>query len=106
MDEKLDDKDSQALAYASAGRAGTPLLLVHGYPLDRSMWTPQLDALGDVARVIAPDLRGFGESPAAEYQATYTSLPRATTAGPFTGQPGITQPSACTASGAVHVPLR
>jgi 3-oxoadipate enol-lactonase len=65
MDERLDDKDSGALAYASAGRAGTPLLLVHGYPLDRSMWTPQLDALGDVARVIAPDLRGFGESPAA-----------------------------------------
>jgi pimeloyl-ACP methyl ester carboxylesterase len=64
MDEDLS-KNTPTLAYESAGRGGTPLLLVHGYPLDRSMWRPQLDALSDVARVIAPDLRGFGESPAA-----------------------------------------
>jgi len=41
---------------------GTPLLLVHGFPLDHSMWTGQLDALSDICRVIAPDLRGFGAS--------------------------------------------
>jgi 3-oxoadipate enol-lactonase len=40
-----------------------PLLLIHGFPLDRTYWTAQTRALGDVARVIAPDLRGFGESP-------------------------------------------
>src|SRR5438270_790221 len=42
--------------------AGTPLLLVHGYPLDHSMWLAQLDELSDACRVIAPDLRGFGDS--------------------------------------------
>jgi 3-oxoadipate enol-lactonase len=41
---------------------GTPLVLVHGYPLDHSMWIGQLDGLSDVFRVIAPDLRGFGGS--------------------------------------------
>jgi pimeloyl-ACP methyl ester carboxylesterase len=39
---------------------GKPLLLVHGYPLDHSMWRGQLDGLADACRVIAPDLRGFG----------------------------------------------
>jgi pimeloyl-ACP methyl ester carboxylesterase len=41
---------------------GTPLVLVHGYPLDHSMWRGQLAGLSDACRVIAPDLRGFGAS--------------------------------------------
>jgi 3-oxoadipate enol-lactonase len=41
---------------------GVPLLLVHGFPLDHSMWQGQIDGLGDVCRVIAPDVRGFGGS--------------------------------------------
>lgn len=47
--------------------AGLPVLLVHGFPLDGTLWQPQLDELADEYRVIAPDLRGFGESaPGAE----------------------------------------
>jgi pimeloyl-ACP methyl ester carboxylesterase len=42
--------------------AGMPLLLVHGFPLDHSMWNAQIDALSRQWRVIAPDLRGFGAS--------------------------------------------
>ncbi len=42
--------------------AGTPLLLVHGFPHDGSLWRAQLDGLADVARVVAPDLRGLGRS--------------------------------------------
>ena len=42
--------------------AGLPLLLVHGFPLDHQMWQGQLDDLSDTFRVIAPDLRGFGQS--------------------------------------------
>jgi pimeloyl-ACP methyl ester carboxylesterase len=42
--------------------SGTPLVLVHGYPLDHSMWQGQIDGLSDTCRVIAPDLRGFGAS--------------------------------------------
>ena len=38
------------------------LLLIHGFPLTSEMWTPQIDDLGEFARVIAPDLRGFGNT--------------------------------------------
>lgn len=41
---------------------GAPLLLVHGFPLDHQMWKGQLDDLSKDFRVIAPDLRGFGQS--------------------------------------------
>jgi pimeloyl-ACP methyl ester carboxylesterase len=41
---------------------GQPLLLVHGFPLDHTMWQAQIDALADRCHVIAPDLRGFGGS--------------------------------------------
>jgi 3-oxoadipate enol-lactonase len=44
--------------------AGIPLVLLHAFPLDRTMWSPQLGALVDQARCIAPDLRGFGETTA------------------------------------------
>lgn len=42
--------------------AGTPLLLVHGFPLDHSMWNTQIDRLSQRSQVIATDLRGFGGS--------------------------------------------
>lgn len=41
---------------------GRALVLVHGFPLDRTLWRYQLEGLQSVARVIAPDLRGFGLS--------------------------------------------
>ena len=49
------------LAYDEAG-SGMPLLLVHGWPHDRTMWAGQVAGLATYARVIAPDLRGVGES--------------------------------------------
>ncbi|MFC0532475.1 alpha/beta fold hydrolase [Phytohabitans kaempferiae] len=42
---------------------GEPLVLVHGHPFDRSMWRPQVERFSRAGwRVIAPDLRGYGES--------------------------------------------
>ncbi len=41
------------------------LLLVHAFPLDARMWRPQLDALEASVTVSAPDLPGFGGTPAA-----------------------------------------
>lgn len=41
---------------------GPTVLLVHGFPLDHTMWGPQIDRLARTHRVVAPDLRGFGAS--------------------------------------------
>jgi pimeloyl-ACP methyl ester carboxylesterase len=39
------------------------IVFLHGYPFDRSMWSGQIDFLSaNGYRVLAPDLRGFGES--------------------------------------------
>lgn len=38
------------------------LLLIHGFPLSSQMWAPQLEDLDEFVRVIAPDLRGHGQS--------------------------------------------
>lgn len=47
--------------HAEQGK-GQPLVLIHGFPHDHTLWKPQLEGLSDVARVIAPDLRGFGHT--------------------------------------------
>jgi pimeloyl-ACP methyl ester carboxylesterase len=49
------------LAYIDCG-TGPTVLLVHGFPLDHDMWLAQIGVLDEHARVIAPDLRGFGQS--------------------------------------------
>jgi 3-oxoadipate enol-lactonase len=41
------------------------LLLLHGHPMDASMWRPQLEGLEGSPRMIAPSLPGFGGEPAA-----------------------------------------
>src|SRR6187549_4000961 len=52
---------SASLNVQDEGR-GQPLLLVHGFPLDQTMWRGQISELSKSFRVIAPDLRGFGGS--------------------------------------------
>ena len=41
--------------------SGTPLVLLHAFPLDGRMWEAQ-EPLADHVRLIVPDLRGFGGS--------------------------------------------
>jgi pimeloyl-ACP methyl ester carboxylesterase len=42
--------------------AGAAVLLLHAFPLNSSMWAAQIGPLSNRFRVIAPDVRGFGES--------------------------------------------
>jgi 3-oxoadipate enol-lactonase len=39
---------------------GTPVVLLHAFPLDGRMWAPQVEALAGSYQLIVPDLRGFG----------------------------------------------
>jgi 3-oxoadipate enol-lactonase len=51
--------------YTDAGPDEAPVIIfIHGYPLNKSMWDKQVDALMDNFRVIAYDIRGHGESDA------------------------------------------
>jgi pimeloyl-ACP methyl ester carboxylesterase len=51
------------LTYTEEGQ-GTPVVLLHGFPLSSAIWQEQRLRLGDHYRVITPDLRGYGHSPA------------------------------------------
>jgi len=55
-----------ALVHREAGPVdGPPALLVHGFPESSYMWRELLEALGGAGyRAVAPDLAGFGDSPA------------------------------------------
>jgi pimeloyl-ACP methyl ester carboxylesterase len=54
--------------------SGLPLLLVHGFPLDHSMWKYQIGEFAGHCRVIAPDLRGFGRTTATPGTATMEQM--------------------------------
>jgi 3-oxoadipate enol-lactonase len=43
---------------------GPAIVFLHGHPFSRAMWASQLDVLSDEFRVVAPDLPGYGASPA------------------------------------------
>ncbi len=66
--------DGFRLAYDRAGR-GPAVLLLHGWPGDRTDYREVVPLVAGTAEVITPDLRGFGESdkhqadPAAQYSA-------------------------------------
>ena len=55
--------NSLEIGYDDVG-TGMPVLFVHGFPLNRTMWAPQVSALVERCRCVAADLRGFGETPA------------------------------------------
>lgn len=57
------------LYYEEHGQ-GIPVIFLHGFPFDHSIWEPLVPMLRDRARLILPDLRGFGRSPVTDE--TYT----------------------------------
>jgi 3-oxoadipate enol-lactonase len=60
------------LNYTDTGGSGTPVVLLHAFPFNSSMWAPQLESLGEKFRFIVPDLKGFGDSDAPDDRDTYT----------------------------------
>lgn len=50
--------------YCEAAGAGSPVIFVHGFSLNTSMWDDQFEVFAKSHRVIRFDMRGFGKSPA------------------------------------------
>ena len=61
------------MAYEDEGR-GAPVVLLHGFPLDRSMWREQARHLSGTWRVVTPDLRGQGGSALGDGPATMDKM--------------------------------
>ncbi|WP_144795007.1 alpha/beta fold hydrolase [Kocuria palustris] len=58
----LEIAEDTVIACTDEG-SGPVIVLLHGHAYDRSMWNAQIPALVEAGwRVIAPDLRGFGDS--------------------------------------------
>ena len=73
MDSKQISIGQTSLNVVDVGN-GPALLLVHGFPLSHAMWKFQIEELSSRFRVIAPDLPGFGSSPAGETPMSMRSL--------------------------------
>lgn len=52
----------EPMRYLDVG-TGTPVVLLHAFPLDSRMWDGARPALAAEARLITPDQRGFGGTP-------------------------------------------
>lgn len=51
-----------AVGFDESAGGRPPLVLLHGFPFDRTIWSQQTCAFADKFSVVAPDLRGFGDS--------------------------------------------
>lgn len=50
------------VAYDDCGYGTIPIIFIHGFPFDKSMWYSQMNILKETHRVLAYDIRGFGNS--------------------------------------------
>jgi pimeloyl-ACP methyl ester carboxylesterase len=61
IEDRFANINGVRLHYLIAGK-GDPVILLHGYAENSHMWRPLIVELAKTRMVIAPDLRGFGQS--------------------------------------------
>src|SRR5260370_22074861 len=61
IEDRFASVNGVKLHYLIAGK-GDPVILLHGYAQNSHMWRPLIPELAKTHTVIAPDLRGFGQS--------------------------------------------
>jgi pimeloyl-ACP methyl ester carboxylesterase len=57
--------------YLLSRGSGYPVLFIHGFPTNSTLWSGTIDRLRDRFRCLAIDLPGLGRTPAASYTANY-----------------------------------
>ena len=75
MESRFADVNELRLHYLIAGE-GDPIILLHGYAQNSHMWRPLIAELAKTHTVIAPDLRGFGQSSKPESGYDKTTMAR------------------------------
>ncbi len=50
------------ISYDDFGNGSIPIIFIHGFPFNKSMWSGQMELLRKTHRVIAYDTRGYGKS--------------------------------------------
>jgi pimeloyl-ACP methyl ester carboxylesterase len=68
--EGFVEREDGARIYYTVQGEGTPMMLIHGYPLNGGLFRDNVAALAANYQVIVPDLRGFGQSEAPSDQAS------------------------------------
>ena len=66
MDVRDVTAGGHSLAVTEAGQGPSTIVFLHAFPLSARMWAPQLAALPDGWRALAPDFSGLGRSPRRE----------------------------------------
>ena len=61
IEDRFANVNGVRIHYLVAGK-GEPVILLHGYAQTSHMWRPLMPKLADTCTVIAPDLRGAGQS--------------------------------------------
>lgn len=65
--------DDLSFSYVDEGE-GRPIVFLHGFPLDHSMWNGQIESFANTHRVIALDLRGHGQTTVTEGKVTMAEM--------------------------------
>src|SRR5260221_5069759 len=65
IESRFPDVNAIRMHYLVAGK-GDPVILMHGYAQTSHMWRPTMRELAKTRLVVAPDLRGFGDTTKAE----------------------------------------
>ena len=65
IESRFAEVNGIRMHYLESGQ-GAPVILMHGYAQNSHMWQPLMRELAKTHRVVAPDLRGFGDTTKAE----------------------------------------
>ena len=60
--------------YLKGNSQNQPIIFLHGFPYDHTMWQAQIDILSEKYFCVTYDIRGLGESPAGDGQFTMESF--------------------------------
>jgi 3-oxoadipate enol-lactonase len=56
------EANSISMSYNEFGEGLSPIIFIHGFPFEKSMWQPQVESISNTFHLFTYDIRGFGKS--------------------------------------------